>query len=108
MGDFTIDPGTGVLTFTVAPDFEAPVDANADNVYEVTVTAADASLSDAQALMVQVTDVVEGGNSPPTITTDGGGATASKSVAENQTAVTDGGRDRPGSRRAHVLDLGGP
>ncbi|HEU0246267.1 MAG TPA: cadherin domain-containing protein [Gaiellaceae bacterium] len=89
IGDFTIDPSTGVLTFTVPPDFELPADANSDNFYEVTVTAADASFSDTQAVTVQVLDVVEGGNSPPTITSDGGGATASKSVAENQTAVTD-------------------
>jgi hypothetical protein len=89
IGDFTIDPSTGVLTFTVPPDFEAPADANADNFYEVTVTAADASFSDVQAVTVQVLNVVEGDNSPPTITSDGGGATASKSVAENQTAVTD-------------------
>ncbi|HEU5264265.1 MAG TPA: hypothetical protein VFU34_06480, partial [Gaiellaceae bacterium] len=88
-GDFTIDPSTGVLAFTTVPDFEAPADANADNRYEVTVTAADASFSDAQAITVEVTDVAEGGNTPPAITSDGGGATASKSVAENQTAVTD-------------------
>ena len=89
LGDFTIDSSTGVLTFAVPPDFELPSDANADNFYEVTVTAADSSFSDTQAVTVQVTDVIEGGNSPPTITSDGGGATASKSVAENQTAVTD-------------------
>jgi hypothetical protein len=88
-GDFTIDPSTGVLAFTTVPDFEAPADANADNRYEVTVTAADASFSDAQAITVEVTDVAEGGNTPPAITSDGGGATASTSVAENQTAVTD-------------------
>jgi len=88
-GDFAIDPGTGVLTFVVAPDFEDPADANTDNVYEVTVEASDGSLSDTQAIAVTVNDVAEGGNSPPAITSDDGGATASKSVAENQTAVTD-------------------
>ncbi|HSF60441.1 MAG TPA: DUF1996 domain-containing protein, partial [Gaiellaceae bacterium] len=89
-GDFTIDPSTGVLTFTVLPDFELPADANTDNLYEVTVTAADASFSDAQAITVEVTDVVEGGgNSLPTITSNGGGPTAAVSAAENQTVVTD-------------------
>ncbi|HET9460867.1 MAG TPA: cadherin domain-containing protein, partial [Gaiellaceae bacterium] len=88
IGDFTIDPSSGVLTFTVPPDFEAPADTNTDNFYEVTVAASDGSFSDTQALTVQVTDVVEG-NNPPVITSDGGGATAAKSVEENQTAVTD-------------------
>ena len=32
---------TGALTFKAKPDFEAPTDANKDNVYEVTVRAAD-------------------------------------------------------------------
>ena len=39
-GKFEIDGGT--LTFGAQPDFEAPGDANRDNVYEVTVVAADA------------------------------------------------------------------
>jgi uncharacterized protein YjiK len=86
---FTIDEASGVLTFVSAPDFEAPADANADNVYEVTVLASDGSRSDTQALSVTVTDVVNENNNPPVITSDGGGATASKSVPENETAVTD-------------------
>ncbi len=88
-GTFTIATSTGVLTFTAPPDFEARGDANQDNVYEVTIEASDGTRSDTQALSVTVTDVLEGGNSPPTITSNGGGATAALSVAENQTAVTD-------------------
>ena len=42
---FTFDATTGVLTFkaapAAAPDFEKPADADKDNVYEVTITAAD-------------------------------------------------------------------
>jgi hypothetical protein len=56
---FTINATSGILTFTVAPDFENPTDANGDNVYEVTVTASDGSLTDSQALSVAVTDVGE-------------------------------------------------
>jgi len=85
---FTIDPSTGVLTFLVAPDFELPGDAGANNVYNVIVSASDGSLSDAQTIAVTVTDVNESG-SPPTITSDGGGATAALSKPENSTAVTD-------------------
>lgn len=40
-GDLIIDPATGALTFVAAPDFEAPVDSNGDNVYVVVVTATD-------------------------------------------------------------------
>ena len=37
-GDFSIS-GSGVLSFRSAPDYEAPADANGDNVYMVTVVA---------------------------------------------------------------------
>ena len=55
---FTIDPATGVLAFTTAPDFEAPTDANADNVYNFSVQASDGTLNTTQALTVTVTNVV--------------------------------------------------
>jgi len=42
-----------------APDHENPADANADNVYEVTVQASDGSLADSQALAVSVSGVNE-------------------------------------------------
>src|SRR5437773_1834912 len=76
---------TGVLTFTTAPDFDVPTDANTDNVYEVTVQEIGSASSRARAISVTVTNV----NEAPTITSDGGGATASKSIPENTTAVTD-------------------
>ncbi|MCL4800525.1 MAG: tandem-95 repeat protein [Burkholderiales bacterium] len=54
---FAIDPGTGVLTFAAAPDFENPADADANNVYEVTVQAADGAGGLAtQAISVSVVD----------------------------------------------------
>ena len=56
---FTIDAATGALAFIAAPDFEAPGDADGDNVYQVVVRASDGSLSDTQALSVSVTDVAE-------------------------------------------------
>jgi len=51
----------GALSFVTPPDFEAPGDANGDNVYEVTVTASDGSATSTQALRITVTDVVGGG-----------------------------------------------
>ncbi len=38
---FDIDGNTGVLTFLSAPNFESPADANADNIYELQVSADD-------------------------------------------------------------------
>ena len=57
---FSIVAASGVLTFDTAPDFEAPADASADNIYEVEVTVTDSGgATDAQLLLVTVTDVVE-------------------------------------------------
>ena len=56
---FAID-ATGVLTFIDAPDYETPADTNGDNIYDVTVTASDGSLSDSADIAVTVTDVDEG------------------------------------------------
>lgn len=57
---FNLDASTGVLTFTAAPDFEAPGDANGDNDYLAQVTVTDSSgLTDVQDLTLSVTDVSE-------------------------------------------------
>ena len=62
---FSIDSGTGVLSFVSAPDFENPTDANLNNVYEVDVSASDGILTDSQAIRVTVTNVAE--STPATI-----------------------------------------
>jgi hypothetical protein len=49
----------GALTFTSAPDFEAPTDANGDNTYVVIVQASDGTLTNLQAILVTVTNVIE-------------------------------------------------
>jgi glucose/arabinose dehydrogenase len=53
--------GGGALSFRVPPDFEAPADANRDNVYEATLSASDGQASSTLALRITVTDVVGGG-----------------------------------------------
>ncbi|UOG93249.1 MAG: Ig-like domain-containing protein [Candidatus Thiothrix sulfatifontis] len=90
-GLFAIDPATGTLTFVTAPDFENPTDiaggtsAASDNVYEIAVTVSDSNGgTDVQTLLVTVADA----NEAPTITSNGGGDTATVGAAENQTAVT--------------------
>jgi tartrate-resistant acid phosphatase type 5 len=52
---FKINSSTGELTFITAPDFEAPIDAGIDNVYNVTVQASDGTLAAAQDIAVTVT-----------------------------------------------------
>ncbi len=56
---FSIDAATGALIM-VARNFEAPVDADANNVYEITVIAEDLDgNADSEALAISVADVVE-------------------------------------------------
>jgi VCBS repeat-containing protein len=57
---FTINASTGALAFVLAPNFEAPNDNGANNIYDVVVRASDGSLFDDQAIAVTVTDAVEG------------------------------------------------
>ena len=54
---FSINAATGVLSFIAAPDFEAPGDAGANNVYDVQVQVSDGSLIDTQTIEVIVNDV---------------------------------------------------
>ncbi|MET0394980.1 MAG: cadherin domain-containing protein [Chitinophagaceae bacterium] len=53
---FTIN-AAGMLSFVTAPDFEHPADANSDNLYKVSVSASDGSLSAVQQFLVRVTDL---------------------------------------------------
>ena len=84
---FTIplDGRDGLLSFTAAPDFEAPGSDAGTNVYDVSITATSGtgdrvSVSDAFAFTVTVTNV----NEPPVITSTGD----TFSVPENSTDVT--------------------
>ncbi|UPK26632.1 beta strand repeat-containing protein [Bradyrhizobium sp. 195] len=84
---FSINPTSGALVFAAAPNFEAPSDAGNNNVYAVAVQVSDGNGGiDTQAIAVTVTDETE--NRAPTITSNGGGTTATVSIAENTTAVT--------------------
>ena len=56
-GRFVIDADTGDLSFLTAEDRESPMDADANNVYEVYVTASDGALVEHRLLTVRVTDV---------------------------------------------------
>ncbi|AQR72933.1 hypothetical protein BXU08_03925 [Sphingomonas sp. LM7] len=56
---FRID-ASGHLAFRAAPDFEAPGDANRDNVYQVTLVASDGVATTSLALQVTVTNATAG------------------------------------------------
>ncbi|CAG0955353.1 hypothetical protein ANAEL_00306 [Anaerolineales bacterium] len=77
---FGINPSTGELTFITAPDFEAPADAGADNVYTVTVQASDGMLVTTQDIVATVTEV---NDNSPIITSN-----INLSITENAAAVT--------------------
>ena len=56
----TIVSATGVITFNLAPDFEAPADVGANNVYNLTIRATDtAGNTTDQAIAITVTNVVD-------------------------------------------------
>jgi hypothetical protein len=80
---FTLNPTTGELTFTSAPDFEAPSDAGTDNDYVIQVQVFDGLNSSNQTITVTVDNVTG-----IVITSNGSGATAGISIAENIAAVT--------------------
>ncbi|MDB5384921.1 MAG: Serralysin [Planctomycetaceae bacterium] len=74
---FSIDPNTGVLSFLAAPDFESPLDADADNVYRLVVTASNGSaIATTQDISISVSDLSLTFTSPNAY-----------SVEENTTAV---------------------
>ena len=85
---FTINPTTGALTFTAAPDFEAPTDNGANNVYDVIVRAVDtAGNASQQSVAVTVLNLDEVAPSITGPSGAAGAATSAKSVPENQTAI---------------------
>jgi hypothetical protein len=56
---FSINASTGVVSFLAQPDYETPADANADNVYEITVSANDGVTTVDQAVSITITDASE-------------------------------------------------
>ena len=77
---FTINPSSGVLHFSSAPNFEQQTDADRNNVYQVVVQASDGrGGTDSQAISIRVTNV----NEAPTDLT-----LSAHRVAENATTGT--------------------
>ena len=54
------ETNTAIIKFNTSPDFEAPTDVGANNVYEITLTATDtAANAGTQSITITVTDVVD-------------------------------------------------
>ena len=86
MDDFSISNG-GELSFNSSPDFEAPTDANTDNVYMVTVMAMAAGAEDgSREVAVTVTDMDE--ETPP-INGNGNGEFDPLSYDDNENGIID-------------------
>ncbi len=75
---FNINSGTGELAFKTVPDYDSPADNGGNNVYDVTITVTDGTLTATKALAVTVTNV----NDAPSITSG-----ASANFAENGTGT---------------------
>ena len=85
--DFSISDG-GVLAFAATPDYESPADADANNVYTITVLASDGANTDDQAVTVTVTNVVEVPSAPDAPTAVSGDSTTSLTVTWTAPANT--------------------
>lgn len=57
--DFTIGSASGVLAFAQNPDFELPIDSDANNIYIVIINLSDGALSDSQTVTITITNVNE-------------------------------------------------
>ena len=77
---FTIDPASGTLSFNQAPDFETPQDSNADNTYELELSASDGINTTSANITVSVTNVND-------VAPSFAATTDSSSVSENTSGV---------------------
>ena len=102
-GKFTINPSSGVLRFTNAPDFETPTDIGdtaMNNTYVVTVKVTDAGgLSDTHTITVTVTAT----NEAPEITTVSRTYTAFNRPENTSTSVVIKTYQATGGKRTHLV-----
>ena len=77
---FTLDSASGALAFKSIPDFETPLDADSDNIYQLEITATDGAHQASQSLGIAVVNV----NEAPTFAS----TSISLSTAENNSSFT--------------------
>jgi Ca2+-binding RTX toxin-like protein len=80
---FVVDPSTGLVTFKQLMNANTPYDADLDNRYEVTIAVSDGIHTAFQPLIGRVQDI-----DAPVFTSNGGGETASLTLAEGSQYVT--------------------
>ncbi|WP_310463386.1 cadherin domain-containing protein [Sphaerotilus sp.] len=102
---FSIDSQSGVLRFVAAQNFETPTDADADNVYDVTVQASDGLLGSTQALAVTIADANEFALSPVTDTDGAAEAVDEDAVIGTRVGLTALATDADGSNNTVVYGL---
>ncbi len=104
---FTIDPATGVLSFTSAPDFEGQNSVSGDDIYQVTIRVADGRGGQQDVtLNVNVTDVNETpANQPPVFTNVTNGQVIA--VDENTTFVVNADATDPNNDPLTFSIVGG-
>jgi Ca2+-binding RTX toxin-like protein len=88
---FTINPGSGALSFMNAPNFESPTDVGANNSYNVTVQASDGFFLTTQAVTVNVTDVAD--ESTGGLTGTAGNDTITGTAGDDLIDISAGGND---------------
>jgi len=102
---FSIDANTGELQFIAAPDYEKPLDADADNLYQFNVRVDDGELSSLQSITVAVTPV---NDNAPQIISSSGGATGGAAVQEGRvTVVTVAAVDADQPKQALAYSIAG-
>ena len=62
---FSMDAATGELSFTVLKDYESPDDADGDGIYDFMVQVTDGKYGSEVQFLVQLQNVIEGGESAP-------------------------------------------
>jgi Ca2+-binding RTX toxin-like protein len=102
-GLFNFDSNSGALSFKQTPDYESPADNGLDNVYDLTVTLTDGTLSSSQALTITVSDVAETGS----IFNGGSGADRLVGTSGNDFIFGGNGADQVTGSDGDDLVLGG-
>ena len=100
---FTIDSDDGEVRFNASPNYEAPADAGANNVYDIVVHASDGTLEDTQAVAITVTDA---NDVAPVITSGATGSEAENTATSN--VVYDANATDPDTVGTVSFSLTGP
>ena len=100
--DFSIS-NEGVLTFKTSPNYEAPADADGNNVYQVTIKASDGAKTGNLEVTVTVTDE----NEPPAFASGTDARTIAENTAAGQNIGTPVSATDPDAGETLTYTLGG-